>query len=639
MLTNFEFLNNKFKEIYNEIKTGEIVLYFNTATTLMQCRKVIELGIKFIAKIENVDIENKSLNDIIRDDYLDLDREMFKYVNSIRRMGNEAAHSEVAKFSFEEGISALKITYTFCRYIYENYIRWDEQSIINPFDERLYKDQKMTVVLEKNVEKINEEQIVENMKNISIKPLGVKKDFDKSIITEKDKERLSVWSNDADLVDALKQDFSHWKIFLHPKQNRLIKRSYNGPVLIEGGPGTGKTLVGMYRALELSKTIYPATEGKKILFLTYLKNLVSNIKNDIELIFKNENIKNNVEVNGISLFLLNIAKTKEKNLRYTFDLDKDVEDTAKYFKIEKEILDRHYREALLRRRISEFEEYKEFCLNLEIIETPEYIENTWSALRYLKEKRKNKYDTDEVCSLILGMVLSQEIETYYDSIIVDETQDLSSLQIEVLTKLVKNSKNNLFFLSDPYQKIYNNQDYNDLFSFSFYKRKEILNINYRTTEQIKNFADDFFQEDNEFIKNFKLENLISGNAVRLTKVTKSDYVEKATEKIRKLQNNFKNKEICVITNKKSEIEQIVNKCKKININITRLGDQDTIIDEDAISITTYHGSKGLEFRAVVLLLKENLSVLDNLKEHKKNQCLKYVASTRAREVLEILQID
>ena len=105
MLTNFEFLNNKFKEIYNEIKTGEIVLYFNTATTLMQCRKVIELGIKFIDKIENEDMENKSLNDIIRDDYLDLDREMFKYVNSIRRMGNEAAHSEVAKFSFEVGIS------------------------------------------------------------------------------------------------------------------------------------------------------------------------------------------------------------------------------------------------------------------------------------------------------------------------------------------------------------------------------------------------------------------------------------------------------------------------------------------------------------------------------------------------------
>lgn len=639
MLTNFKFLENKFKEIYSEIATGEVVLYINTSTTLMQCRKVLELGIKFIAKIENVDTESKSLNDLIRDNDLDLDREMFNYANSIRIMGNKAVHSDIAKFSFEEGIAALKITYTFCKYIYENYIRLEEQNDINQFDESLYKKQKMTLVIEPVIEEINEEQIVNNMQNISIKPEGIKKSFDKSIITDKDKERLSVWSNDVDLADALKKDFNDWKIFLHPKQNRIVKRSYNGPVLVEGGPGTGKTLVGIYRALELSKTIYPASEGKKIVFLTYLKNLVSNIKNDIEVIFENENIENNVEVSGISSFLLNIAKIKEKNLRYTFDLDKEIEATAKYFKIEKELLHSHYRDALLIKGISKFEEYEEFYLGLQRNDTTEYIDKTWEALEYLKKKRRNKYDTDEVCSLILKMILSQEIQINYDSIIVDETQDLSSLQIEVLTKLVKNTRNNLFFLSDPYQKIYNNQNYSELFPFNFYKRKETLNINYRTTEQIKNFADDFFQEDNEFIKNFKLENLILGNAVGLTKITNDNYIEKTIEKIRKLQKNCKDNEICIIVSRKSEIDQIINKCKKINMEINRIGDQDSIINEEGINITTYHGSKGLEFKAVILLLKEKLNSSKDSQEELMNQCLKYVASTRAREVLEILQLD
>lgn len=62
-----------------------------------------------------------------------------------------------------------------------------------------------------------------------------------------------------------------WMVYLHPEQRETVLRRYSGPAMVRGGPGTGKTVVALHRAVHLARTL-PASEGP-ILFTTYLRNL------------------------------------------------------------------------------------------------------------------------------------------------------------------------------------------------------------------------------------------------------------------------------------------------------------------------------------------------------------------------------
>lgn len=39
------------------------------------------------------------------------------------------------------------------------------------------------------------------------------------------------------------ESFEKWTLFLDPSQEKLVTMNLNGPMLIEGGPGTGKNLI------------------------------------------------------------------------------------------------------------------------------------------------------------------------------------------------------------------------------------------------------------------------------------------------------------------------------------------------------------------------------------------------------------
>lgn len=62
-----------------------------------------------------------------------------------------------------------------------------------------------------------------------------------------------------------------WMVFLHPDQRETVRRRHAGPAYVRGGPGTGKTVVALHRAVELAARI-PASRGR-ILFTTFVRTL------------------------------------------------------------------------------------------------------------------------------------------------------------------------------------------------------------------------------------------------------------------------------------------------------------------------------------------------------------------------------
>lgn len=87
------------------------------------------------------------------------------------------------------------------------------------------------------------------------------------------------------LAEIMDRPIEDWMIFLHPDQRNAVRRRYTGPARIRGSAGTGKTVVGLHRAVWLANRNHAlrrqqqlqlagTTQGTKpILFTTYIKSL------------------------------------------------------------------------------------------------------------------------------------------------------------------------------------------------------------------------------------------------------------------------------------------------------------------------------------------------------------------------------
>jgi mRNA-degrading endonuclease RelE of RelBE toxin-antitoxin system len=63
--------------------------------------------------------------------------------------------------------------------------------------------------------------------------------------------RFRVMTNVEELRRALEYPWEKWTVFLHPDQQGLVERNFNGPARVSGSAGTGKTIVALHRAAYL----------------------------------------------------------------------------------------------------------------------------------------------------------------------------------------------------------------------------------------------------------------------------------------------------------------------------------------------------------------------------------------------------
>ncbi len=83
--------------------------------------------------------------------------------------------------------------------------------------------------------------------------------------------RFRVVENQEALAVALDAPWERWAVFLHPAQQGVVDRSYNGPARTSGSAGTGKTVVALHRAAHLAQQ---APDGR-ILLTTFSQPLAN----------------------------------------------------------------------------------------------------------------------------------------------------------------------------------------------------------------------------------------------------------------------------------------------------------------------------------------------------------------------------
>lgn len=473
---------------------------------------------------------------------------------------------------------------------------------------------------------------------------------------EKNSRRRFYLTEDMDELERLMEndEFEKWTIFLHPSQEKLVRANYRGPALIEGGPGTGKTIVGIHRAAYLSENIFTYAEGKKILFCTFSRKLANSISEKLSKLYALRKIENNVDVMSVDGYIakmlgrnaLNVDMEALKQIITDIYISGSWNRSLEFFQCE-------YYEVIERLNIGTEEEYlKADRSSMGLPLTKNERKHLWTFFEaVLKRKASdNVYSFVDRAVLLEKMIKDGSINPVYDSIIIDEAQDLEGPKLKSICSTVKNQNNGVLILSDNNQRIFRLNTWSKDVGINIVGRTSYLRINYRTTKQINEYARhqfDFF----DLSKNANKEyiSIMSGAEPEIIG-TRNDADENRVivERIKALIPEYDLNQICILAPTYGKLSAIKTILEYENINTYLLIEDNIPKPSTGVNLCTTSGVKGLEFSVVIIADFINIGTQRqvyrkgfevSLDYDKLVECEKYVAITRARDLVFITYIE
>jgi|GEM_PF-1279756 len=454
------------------------------------------------------------------------------------------------------------------------------------------------------------------------------------------------------------EDQDKWKLFLHPHQDRLVRGQYRGPVLVEGGPGTGKTVVGIHRAVHLAHKVYPARAGHQILFCTFSKKLAGYIREKVEELARQKGVENNIQVRGADQIINTIlnqegleqGRVDLEGLQEIWEkvyLEMDPSEPLTFFQTE-------YEEVIQKNRISHLEQYLEVARPGQGSPLqPSQRRRLWPVFaEFMRCKEEEGLIDFEDRALILQQALEEgRIKPRYASLIIDEAQDLSSNKLQALKGLVDSEENNLMILSDQNQRIFRLTSWKRETGIAVVGRSYYLNLNYRLTREIREFADRQFllsRPEDAHLRGFK--SFMSGPqpVEKQFSREKEQYIFICQEIKRCGEEGIAAHNICIVT--PAGLEKIAGVLEMEEISHQILRGEEYPRPGEGVALSTMHGVKGLEFQVVIIPFYNKIGRWLDKEEIKQDRwycrdregqvdCLRYVAATRARERLIISSIE
>jgi thymidine kinase len=238
----------------------------------------------------------------------------------------------------------------------------------------------------------------------------------------------------------------------------------------------------------------------------------------------------------------------------------------------------------------------------------------------------------------------------YKTIFIDEAQDLNPTQYSILINLKNKLNINLNLIGDPNQNIYQFRGSSDKYLREYVAKEFVLTMNFRSHKQIVDFSKELRPIQSEvcaFKSNLNIlpqfifvenERQIEQNLVELIKIYQEQKINlkdvAILSPVRGRMKGFgKSNGLCLVTNILSKhnikFKQFYDENKEEESDKVEYKPQDS-----HINILTYIGSKGLEWKHVILVDADvcliNKSKFD-LERHKNDQYLLYVACSRAIE--------
>jgi mRNA-degrading endonuclease RelE of RelBE toxin-antitoxin system len=429
-------------------------------------------------------------------------------------------------------------------------------------------------------------------------------------------KRRFVLVDDEELQKMLDAPLEKWRVFLHPSQRKLVERNWNGPVRVLGGAGTGKTVVAMHRAKWLASQLTESS-NKKILFTTFTKNLAADINVHLSQICTKAELER-IEVINIDAWVGKFIRRHDYKYQIVFTNDTNV----KRKKCWQYALQNMSSEIVFPDRFYQ-EEWQLVVQEQNITTLKEYIKvkRTGRGTRLNRKERMliwpvfeeyqlqlshmNLREMTDATKDCLQTITSKSIKPLYESVIVDEGQDMGTHAYKLLRSIVAENINDIFVVGDGHQRIYRNKVVLSHCGISIIGRSKKLRINYRTTEETRRMAVSILEGisvddlDDGKDDNKGYVSLMHGTPPEQNVYSSfTEEVDAIVEVIESLiAAGAKSNEICLVArtnNLRNDYSSALNGSGFQTYEIKTNGSEDR--NAEGIRVATMHRVKGLEFQ-------------------------------------------
>jgi len=457
------------------------------------------------------------------------------------------------------------------------------------------------------------------------------------------RQRFYVVEDSAELQRILDAPLHKWLGFLHPSQHRLAYGSYAGPLKVTGSAGTGKTVVAMHRARHLAR------QGRNVLLTTYVGTLADNLRRNLQLLCGEEELRR-IAVNTVHGQAAELLKGVVRALpgeEVKKRLERVVAQVATPWTLD--FLWAEWERVVSPQSLRSWVEYRSAPRTgrgrgLSARERKSVWDIFDGLIATLRSEKTE--DFAGTCRLAREALQSRERASPFDAVIVDELQDLQPQELRFVAALADGRPDGLTLVGDAGQRIYPGGFSLANLGIATRGRSHVLRINYRTTEQIRRFADrilgettDDFEGGQESRKGTR--SLLKGPAPhRRACADPAEQVAVTLERIQSCRREgLDYDEMAVFARKRSLLEPMEKALAAAGIPLCPLEKK----ERPGVRLGTMHRAKGLEFKTVFVLdcsaaylplqsVAERLTDPADREEFVENdRRLFYVSLTRARD--------
>lgn len=503
-------------------------------------------------------------------------------------------------------------------------------------------------------------------------------DFADALRTDESRQEIFVPEDEKELRRFLNGDLEGWRVFLHPEQRRIAyHKGYNGPALVRGGAGTGKTVVAMHRAKHLADEIArdPGRRGDKVLFTTFTSTLARDVEGNLKTL-----CPEHISGGDPSIEVINLDRWVGEFLKR-----RGFERSVVYFGEERDRLDDIWDEVLAGADLPEGltndfikDEWSQVVQAKGVGSEREYFaakrvgrgtpldrrkrRDLWSVFEAYRAKMIDEglAEPDDAYREAIAILERDGTRLPYTSAVVDEAQDMGEPALKLLRAIVPKSvaddRNSLFIVGDAHQRIYARKASMGACGIDVRGRSRRLRLNYRTTEMIRRYAVaiiegidvDDLDESADTLSGYR--SLVKGaEPERHGYKTKSEELKALTKWLCASDSQSTDtSSVAVLVRTNAQLAEVEAALKAAKLSTFVL--KNNMFDDPSktgIRIATMHRAKGLEFDRVALaLLAENMlpprhalqRAVDDAGRREiieREKSLIHVASTRARSVLRI----
>lgn len=451
-----------------------------------------------------------------------------------------------------------------------------------------------------------------------------------------------------------------WRVFLHPEQRTLVERDRNGPVRVLGAAGTGKTVVALHRTKWLAGR---CSDNKKILFVTYNRNLSQDIQKNLAILCAAEELKR-IEVMTLDSWVVRFFTKRQTDLRIIFDRDQESWTAALTRKSEDlGLSDEFYRaewtDVVQANGVQSDDEYRRVSRRGRGVALSRARRTSvWRVFEDYSRRLASRglIEAYDAYTEAARVIENEKYELPYSSVVVDEAQDLGPPAFRLIRTIVTRGPNDLFVTGDPHQRIYRRRAVLSQCGIDIRGRAFKLKLNYRTTEQTRVWAaqllagreiDDL---DGGRDSNDRIRSLTEGPEPLVhTFGSREDQSKAIVDYLLEVRESGEQlRSTCIVARTKHERDSVKDDLESAGL-VTVVIDKDT--DDRSIGgvrLATMHRVKGIEFeRLIIASMNDNLVPLARTSSgnddgrlptdtETSERALVYVAASRAKRELLVL---